>query len=86
MSKIKNYPKKWRGSVLSNVLQHSAFILAAAPAGAVEDLPLAVVGLGVVNRRLNFNVFKKTAAVPSLTSLRRRSGTNRQFQGLCLFY
>ena len=57
MSKIKNYPKKWRGSVLSNVLRHSAFILAAAPAGAVEDLPLAVVGLGVVNRRLNFNVF-----------------------------
>ncbi len=38
--------KKWRGSVLSNVLRHSAFMLAAAPAGAVEGLFFAVVGIG----------------------------------------
>ena len=44
-----------------------AFVLAATPAVAVEGLFFAVVGLVVVNRRLNFNVFKKTAAVPNLT-------------------
>ena len=44
-----------------------AFVLAATPAGAVEGLFFAVVGLVVVDRRLNFNVFKKTAAVPNLT-------------------
>jgi hypothetical protein len=52
----------------------------------VEDLFFAVVGLVVVNRRLNFNVFKKTAAVPSLAIEAAVRNEQAVSQGLCLFY